>query len=120
MGVCIITDDVIKLSRFYQKVICTVATGDDIHSEIKMNGIGLAIYKKAAAQKDMGFDFSKYDGNGKTVLMIKVEDVDHEYTRLQKIVTEFMTSPKTYPWGARSFQFRDPDGNIVDFVTPTK
>ena len=28
---------------------------------------------------------------------------------------EFVMLPTTHPWGARSFWFRDPDGNIVDF-----
>lgn len=27
-------------------------------------------------------------------------------------------SPVTRPWGARSFQIRDPEGNVVGFVRP--
>ncbi len=52
--------------------------------------------------------------------MFRVDDVDKEFDRLKKIIKEFMTIPTTYPWGARSLQFRDPDGNIIDFVTPPK
>ncbi len=117
-GFCIITDDVRRLSLFYQRILRAEAAGDDVHTEIRTRGAGLAIYSTDAARKDMGFDFSTYCGSGKAVLMFKVDDVDGEYERLQGIVEEFMTTPKTYPWGARAFHFRDPDGNIVDLFSP--
>jgi catechol 2,3-dioxygenase-like lactoylglutathione lyase family enzyme len=47
--------------------------------------------------------------------MFEVEDVDAEYERLKALDVEFVMLPTTHPWGARSFWFRDPDGNIVDF-----
>ena len=47
--------------------------------------------------------------------MFEMEDVDAEYERLKALDVEFVMLPTTHPWGARSFWFRDPDGNVVDF-----
>jgi hypothetical protein len=27
-------------------------------------------------------------------------------------------TPATYPWGCRAFEFKDPDGNNIDFLSP--
>ena len=42
--------------------------------------------------------------------------MDKEYDRINKIGVEFVAMPKTYPWGNRAMQFRDPDGNIITFA----
>mgnify|MGYP001179618604 CR=1 FL=1 len=117
-GICLITEDVNRLSSFYQAVLQTEAEGSDVHVTLQTESCGLAIYDRGAAERDMGFDFRDHWGTGGTTLMFRVADVDAEFERLQPIVPSFMTTPTTYPWGARAFHFRDPDGNIVDFVTP--
>lgn len=83
-----------------------------------MDGRGITIYSKSAAEKDMGFDFTKYHGTGMVKITFFVENVDDEYERLNalNINIEFMTLPTTYPWGTRSIHFRDLDGNIICFV----
>ncbi len=117
-GVCLITGDVRKLAEFYQKVLQTNVDINDVHVEITVEGGGITLYSKAAAERDMGFDFNKYHGTGMTKFTFFVEDVDAEYERLKSLNlnVEFVTVPTTYPWGARSMHFRDPDGNIVCFV----
>lgn len=109
--ICIITENVSKLARFYEAVLNAKADGDDIHSVVD----GLAIYSKKAAETDMAFDFSKYWGSGNFTIGYAVDDVDKEYERLKSLNVEFISSPTTWPWGARSVHFRDPDGNIVCF-----
>ena len=54
-------------------------------------------------------------GYGSITLGFEVKDVDAEYEKIHAFGVEFVMLPKTHPWGARSFWFRDPDGNIVDF-----
>jgi catechol 2,3-dioxygenase-like lactoylglutathione lyase family enzyme len=49
-----------------------------------------------------------------------VADADREYARLQGMVTVWVKRPATTPWGTRSFYFRDPDGNLVDFYTTAR
>ena len=117
-GICLITQDVTRLSSFYQTILQAEAEGSDIHVNIHTEGCSLAIYDREAAERDMGFDFREHWGTGGTTLMFQMADVDAEFERLQALVPSFMTTPTTYPWGARAFHCRDPDGNSVDFVTP--
>jgi catechol 2,3-dioxygenase-like lactoylglutathione lyase family enzyme len=56
-------------------------------------------------------------GYGSFTIGFEVEDVDEEYERLKTLGVRFVKLPATYPWGARSVWFRDPDGNIVDFYS---
>jgi predicted enzyme related to lactoylglutathione lyase len=117
-GVCLITEDVPALTRFYETVLQTASEGDDIHAEVQTDGTALAIYSRAAAESDMGFSFDVYCGTGKMTLGFNVEDVDAEYERLNVLGVEFVAVPTTYPWGSRAMHFRDPDGNIITFRCP--
>lgn len=118
-GICIITEDVLKLAHFYEKILQTKIDINDIHVDIHLDGGGITIYSKSAAEKDMGFDFTKYHGTGMVKITLFVEDVDAEYARLNALNMniEFMTTPTIYLWGARSMHFRDLDGNIICFVS---
>ena len=116
-GICLITEDVCKLAEFYQKVLQSETAINDVHVVITVEGGSITIYSKSAAEKDMGFDFSKYHGTGMSSFSFGVEDVDAEYERLKSLHMniEFIAVPTTYPWGSRSMHFRDSDGNIVCF-----
>ena len=57
-------------------------------------------------------------GNGSFTIAFRVRDVDTEYERLKELNVEFVKLPTTHPWGQRSLCFRDPDNNIVDFMSP--
>ncbi len=115
--IAFITEDVARLARFYEEVFQTKAEGDDVHSVVIAGSLGIALYAKSAAERDMGFDFSRHWGSGNMTVGFDVADVDAEYERLRVLGVCFATSPTTYPWGARSFHFRDPDGNILCFRT---
>jgi len=43
-----------------------------------------------------------------------------EYNRLLALGAEMVNEPKTHPWGARSFQIKDPDGSILNFRSMPK
>jgi predicted enzyme related to lactoylglutathione lyase len=118
LGTCLITKDVIGLARFYGRVLNVDYEENDTHVDFPVPGGTFSIYSRQAAIADMGFDFPPDAGYGYATLMFSVTDVDAEFTRLLSYGVEFMTRPKTYPWGARSCHFRDPDGNIVDLVSP--
>ena len=115
-GICIITENVSRLSGFYQKVLQAAAEGDDNHVTIQTRGGGMAIFSKNGME-DMVAGSTKYTGNSSSVLMFEVEDVDAEYERLKTMNIEFIMLPTTYPWGSRALWFKDPDGNIVDFYS---
>jgi predicted enzyme related to lactoylglutathione lyase len=114
-GICLITDDVARLTRFYGQVLQTEADGGDVHAELHTQGAGLAIYAKSDAEQTMGFRFDEHDGVGRMTLGFSVEDVDAVYERLVAMGLSIVTPPTTYSWGSRATHFRDPDGNIVGF-----
>lgn len=118
-GVALLSDQVPHLLDFYRLVLETEPVGDQVHAEFRLDGGNLVIYSRSAARADMGFSFDGYSGNGgSTVLMLRVDDVDAAFRRLSAQGIRFLTPPTTWPWGARSVHFRDPDGNIVDLVRP--
>lgn len=118
MGFGLITGDVKRLRDFYTRILGCAAEGDDTHTEIQCEGCSFTLYDKGASITDMAFSYSETMGYGHTTISFCVKDVDFEYERLQLMGVAFMTKPHTYPWGARSVHFRDPDGNIVTLVTP--
>lgn len=63
----------------------------------------------------MAYDFAN-SGAGMTYIGFNVDDTDAEYERVKQIenITS-ITEPKLWPWGAKSFRFGDPDGNMIVF-----
>jgi len=45
-----------------------------------------------------------------------VDDVDETYRILKEKGVSFIEEPKDTLWGSRATAFRDPDGNIIQFV----
>lgn len=120
MGFGLITEDVRRLREFYTEVLRCPAEGDDVHTEIQCEGLSFVLYDKAASMTDMAFIYEENMGHGHTTISFRVDNIDEEYARLTAMGIGFMTQPHTYPWGARSAHFRDPDGNIVTIVTPPR
>jgi uncharacterized glyoxalase superfamily protein PhnB len=114
VGICLITNDVPSLADFYAKVLGVEAEGNDVHAELNTEGAGIAIFS-TEGMENMAPGSMQGAGCGSFTTMFEVEDVDAEYKRLKALGVEFIMRPTTHPWGARSFWFRDPDGNIVDF-----
>lgn len=114
-GVCLVTNDVTALSEFYSRVLCVPVEGDHIHAELKTEGAGMAIFS-AVEMENMAPGSMHGAGGGNFTITFAVEDVDAEYARLKAMDIEFVKLPTTHPWGWRSFWFRDPEGNIVNFA----
>ena len=114
VGICLITDDVPALVDSYTKVLGVKAEGNDVHAELNTEGAGIAIFSTEEMERLAPLSVQGA-GHGSMVIMFQVGDVDAEYDRLKALDVEFLIPPTTHPWGSRSFWFRDPDGNIVDF-----
>lgn len=119
IGICLITRNVSALTEFYTKVLCVEAEGDNVHAELKTEGGNIAIFS-IDGMEGMAPNSMDGVGYGGFTVNFKVEDVDSEYERLKALGVEFVMLPTTHPWGTRSFWFRDPDGNIVNFVSMVK
>jgi uncharacterized glyoxalase superfamily protein PhnB len=114
VGICLITQNVPALTQFYTQALGVTAEGDDTHVELHTEGAGIAIFSVDGMER-MAPGSIQDAGAGSVTVMFEVNDVDAEYDRLQALGVEFVMLPTTHPWGARSFWFKDPDGNIVDF-----
>ena len=124
--VCFITNDVLRLRAFYEAVFDVKAEGDEIHSGISIDGLTLVFDHVDITDDNPTFRYvsagamsRKRDGNN-VIVGFNVDDVDAEYKRLLPLGAQMLNEPTTHPWGARSFQFKDPDGNILNFRTIPK
>jgi catechol 2,3-dioxygenase-like lactoylglutathione lyase family enzyme len=115
-GICLVTENVPRLVRFYTKILGCHAEGDDTHSEFTVGGLSLAIFTRQGME-EMAPGSMQGAGCGNVTLGFEVDNVDAEYERLKALGVAFVKLPATYPWGARSVWFRDPDGNIIDFYS---
>ena len=116
----LVTDDVQKLTGFYEKL--TGATADVISSgyvEFQQSPCtGLAITSPAAAEI-YGEGVVATGANRSLVLDFEVRDVNAHYTRLKESISEWVQPPTDLPWGNRAM-LRDPDGNLVNMFMATR
>jgi predicted enzyme related to lactoylglutathione lyase len=111
--ICIITKNVLDLAKFYNSIFNMSCELDSIHCYIIGPGLNIAIYDQGAAESD-GMDFTNA-GRNYTYIGFNVDDVDAEYERLKLLNVDILSEPKLWPWGAKSFSFHDPDGNMIVF-----
>ena len=106
-AVCIYTDHAPRLAAFYETVFREAPLAEGTH------------YGFAKAQ------LAVYDPGNVPVSDVKnmsviyaVADVMAEYRRLTQALPELRgtSPPERRPWGAYSFWFLDPDGNMVSLV----
>ncbi|HSQ18026.1 MAG TPA: VOC family protein [Anaerolineales bacterium] len=113
-GICLITRDVPSLADFYARVLSVQAEGNATHVELNTQGTHMTIFSIAGMER-MAPQSMLGAGYGSVIIAFEVVDVDQAYERLAGQGVEIIMPPTSHPWGARSFWFRDPDGNIVDF-----
>ncbi|HEY2467147.1 MAG TPA: VOC family protein [Terracidiphilus sp.] len=114
---CVITDNVKRLVEFYEPVLRLNAkwSGDD-YAEFSTAAGTLAIFSAVSQEKYIPGS-AEGAKNRSVILEFKVADPDSEFKRLQTLVKTWVKPPTTQPWGTRSFYFRDPDGNLVNFYS---
>ncbi|WP_409489584.1 VOC family protein [Amycolatopsis sp. cmx-11-12] len=118
VSVRVISNDVARLAGFYEKV-----TGIDARwrseqfAEIAGPSCTLAI-GSAETMTLFGAGAAVPESNRTAILEFRVEDVDRECEQLADLA-EIVQKPTTMPWGNRSLLFRDPDGNLVNYFTPS-
>lgn len=113
---CFVTNDVLRLRTFYESVFGGKAEGDEWHSTLRIGGLHIVFL----LENNSEFYYEYADGESNTILSFNVDDTDTEYQRLLSLDIKPHKEPTTYPWGTRSFQFKDPDGNILNFRSRPK
>ncbi|MDR0946514.1 MAG: VOC family protein [Ruminococcus sp.] len=118
---CLISKDVLNLVNFYEKLFDVNASEkSEYHSSVNIGGLSLTIDAADIADGDSVFSYVNCKSSDNTIICFNVDDVDTEYTRVLALGAVTLNEPTTHTWGARSFQFRDPDGNILNFRTISK
>jgi predicted enzyme related to lactoylglutathione lyase len=113
--VCFITEDVLRLRAFYEAIFGGTAEGTEVHSSLVAGALTFTFDFVAPLQESSVFHYVSAGGANNVIVGFNVDDVDAEYKRLLPLGVEMLNQPTTHPWGARSFQFKDPDGNILNF-----
>lgn len=117
MDICFITEDVFRLKQFYETIFDVEAEGDEIHSTITLDGLMIAFDSAKLLKDHHCFGYVSGESANNTIVGFYVDNVDEEFERLKALGIAMLNQPTTHPWGARSFQFKDPDGNILNFRT---
>jgi uncharacterized glyoxalase superfamily protein PhnB len=120
VNTCLITSNVRRLATFYEQVLQRKPHEiSESYVEFPTGAGVLAIFAADAQEKYIPGS-AMPAMNKSAILEFRVNEPDREFARLQGIVKTWVKPPTTQPWGTRSFCFRDPDGNLVDYFTPGK
>ncbi|GAA4668261.1 VOC family protein [Frondihabitans cladoniiphilus] len=113
----IITDDIDRLTAFYEEVTGTTAARPaPVFAEIRTSSALLAIGSTATVAM-LGDRAPQPGRNDSVIVEFLVEDVDAEFERLRSSLDTVVLEPTTMPWGNRSALFRDPDGTLVNLFS---
>ena len=120
-SVRVITADIKRLVRFYNQVTgMSVTQYTDDFAELRTPTATLAIGSTRTLQLFGGEDVANAADNRSAIIEFRVDDVDADYQKLADFLSDSVVQkPTTMPWGNRSMLFRDPDGNLVNFFTPS-
>jgi len=114
----VITNDIKRLVRFYERVTGLSATWyTEEFAELPTSSCTLAIGSKRTMEL-FGSGAARPAYNHTAIIEFRVDDVDREFNKLKGVLDEFVQEPTTQPWGNRSLLFRDPDENLINFFTP--
>lgn len=116
-SVRLIAADIKQMVAFYEMALGRKAEWlAPVFAEIVLPGASLAI--GASETVALWKEGSGEPGANRTAyLEFQVEDIDAEFERLKDKVA-LVHEMKTMPWGNKTFQFRDPEGNAVSFYVP--
>src|SRR5690606_7737778 len=119
------TDDLPRAATFYREVLgLTPMTGDPVRFQAFDAGAGrvLLLFKRGTTLEPMptdGGSIPPHDGHGPLHLALGIAVADYEVWRERLKARHIVLESETrWERGGRSLYFRDPDGHLVELVTP--
>lgn len=114
---CLFTNDVQRLAEFYGSILSVKPTlYGDAYAELVTSGATLSIYN-VVEQNTLAPGSAQSGANRSMILEFNVSDVGEEFERVNRMGAPIVKGLTTQEWGNRSFYFRDPEGNLVNFYT---
>ncbi|MFN3352022.1 MAG: VOC family protein [Brevundimonas sp.] len=114
----LMTDDVVRLARFYEQHFdFEPAFESDWYIHLSLDdgsGVSLAILDRRHPTVPAGRGAI---ASG-VLINFEVEDVDAVYARLERAGLPILVSLRDEPFGQRHFITADPDGGLIDVITP--
>ena len=99
--------DLGRARAFWTGVIGLEVLGDD-GEYLRLGGAG---------GFSMGMERAEEDEAPELEVVVRVDDVDATYERLQAAGVECYGPPEDMPWGARHIWLRDPDGHLISIYS---
>ena len=122
VSVRVITDDVERLTTFWEQVTgLPAARPVPVFAELRTPTGTIAI--GAPVTVGMLGDAAPVPGQNRSAFIeLRVADVDATWERIKGLVPdtvpEIVLEPTDMPWGNRSMILRDPDGGLVNLFAP--
>jgi predicted enzyme related to lactoylglutathione lyase len=115
-----VTDDVAALAGFYARLVGVETALNDYYMEVPTGGASVGFSKCRFTEFTDSSDKARapVPVSGEVILDFKVEDVDEEFIRIDRLGVAWVMKPTNQPWGARAMTFRDPQGNLVNVFSP--
>jgi catechol 2,3-dioxygenase-like lactoylglutathione lyase family enzyme len=117
---CVLTRDIERLGAFYREVLQLEPSSRGAYMEFDTGPGIFSVWSLDDFKQIIGSAPVGSTAGGSVMLEFEVDDVDAEYARLRgltDLAIEFVLEPTTLPWGNRSIYFRDPDNNLINFLT---
>ena len=117
VSVRLITDDVDRLTAFYERLTGVTADRPSPEfAEVRTPHGTLAVGSTRTVEL-FGPGSAAPASNRTAIVEFRVDDVDAVHAGLDG-TAEVVTPPTTMPWGNRSLLVRDPDGTLVNCFAP--
>ena len=121
---CVLTRHIDRLGVFYQAVLnAEPSQPRPGYMEFDTRPGIFSLWLLDDFERTIGSTLTEAFEQASVMLEFEVDDVDAEYARLRNLhdqAFEFVMAPRNLPWGNRSFYFRDPDGNLINFFSPVR
>lgn len=119
----VLVADLPRSIGFYRDVLGLTLAFDDGENYAAFDiapGFGLSLFRADLMHEAIAGDAALPSrGADQAVLVLAVDDVDAEASRLADLGIEIVAAPEDRPdWGIRTVHLRDPDGHLVELNQP--